>query len=78
MTKKDVVVWGGTKEVGRNEATKGLSQLNDFARENNHTNIIQISVPHRFDLHVNSCVNKELEVFNIKLTDEGLRAHSFY
>jgi hypothetical protein len=71
LTKKEVVVvWGGTKEVGGNEATKGLSQLKDFARENNHTNIIQMSVPHRFDLHVNSCVNKEVEVFNRKLSTQ--------
>lgn len=27
-------------------------------------------VPHRFDLHVNSCVNKEVEVFNRRLSKQ--------
>jgi hypothetical protein len=26
-----------------------------------------MGIPHRFDLHENSCVNKEIEVFNSKL-----------
>jgi hypothetical protein len=62
-----VVVCGGTKDVGKNESTNGLSQLKDFVSRNSHTNIIQICVPHRYDLHENSCVNKEVEVFNRKL-----------
>jgi hypothetical protein len=42
LTKKDVVVlWGGTKYVGRNEATDGWSQLQDFVIENIHKNSIQ-------------------------------------
>jgi hypothetical protein len=59
-----VVVWGGTKDVGRSEVVNGLSQLKDFVRENGHTNIIHMCVPHRIDLHVNSCVNKQMEVFS--------------
>jgi hypothetical protein len=45
------------------EATNGMSQLNDFVRGNSNTNIIQICVPHRFDIHVNSCVKKKDEIF---------------
>jgi hypothetical protein len=68
LTKNDViVVWGGTRDVSRNETTSGLNQLKDFFRKNNHMNIIQMGVPHRFDLHANSCVNKEIEVFSRKL-----------
>jgi hypothetical protein len=44
-----------------------LRQLKDFVRENSDTNVIQMCVPHRFDLHVNSYVNKDVEVFNRKL-----------
>jgi hypothetical protein len=66
LTTKDVVVWGGRKDVGKKETTNGLRQLMGFVRENSHTNIIQMYVPHTFDLHVNSYVNREVEVFNRK------------
>jgi hypothetical protein len=62
-----VVVWRVTKDIAKNETTSGFRQLEDFLRENGRTNIIQMCVPHRFDLHVRSCVNKEVEVFNRKL-----------
>jgi hypothetical protein len=55
------VVWGGTKDVEKNETRNGLGQLMYFVKENSD---IQMCVPYRFDLHVNSCVNKEVEVFN--------------
>jgi glutathionyl-hydroquinone reductase len=68
LTKNDaVVVWEGKRDVGRNESNNGLKQLKDFYMENNQTNMIQICVPHRFDLSANSCVNKEVEAFNRKL-----------
>jgi hypothetical protein len=68
LTKNDVIViWGGTRDVGRNETTGGLNQLKDFFKKNNHTNIIQMCVPHRYDLHSNSCVNKGIEVLNRRL-----------
>jgi hypothetical protein len=61
-------VWGGTREAGKNETKNGLNQIKDFFKKNNHTNIIPLCAPHRFDLHVNSCVNKEVEVFNRRLS----------
>jgi hypothetical protein len=63
-----VVVWGGTKEVRKNETKNGLKQIKEFCKKNNHTNIIQLCVPHRDDLHINSCVNKEVKVFNRRLS----------
>jgi hypothetical protein len=32
-----LVVYGGTKDVGKKEATNGMSQLKEFATENSHT-----------------------------------------
>jgi hypothetical protein len=64
-TKKDVVVvWGGIQDEGRKEATNGFSQLKYFVRGNSHTNIIQMCVPHRSELHVNSCVSNGVDHFN--------------
>ena len=58
LSKKDVViVWGGSRDVGKNEAKQ----------MNKHTNIILMEVPHRHDLIQYSCVNKELEKYNSKM-----------
>jgi hypothetical protein len=55
QTKNDIIViWRGIRDVSKTE-TSGLNQLKDFFRKNNHTNIIQMGIPHRFDLHENSC-----------------------
>jgi hypothetical protein len=68
LTKKDVVVlWGGTKDVGRNETRDGLKQTQAFVKKNSHMNVILISVPHRHDLDVISYVHTEVRVFSRKL-----------
>lgn len=68
LTKKDVVVvWGGTRDVARNESEKGLRQICNFVENLKHTNVIVMSVPCRHDLASTSCVNHEVKVFNRKL-----------
>jgi RNase H-fold protein (predicted Holliday junction resolvase) len=68
FTNKDIVViWGGTRDVGKNESAKGLHQLKNFVEQNNQTNFIVIGVPHRYDLDLKSCVNEEVKVYNRKL-----------
>jgi hypothetical protein len=44
-----------------------MQEVKEFVRENSRPNIIQMCVPNRFDLYVNSCVNKDVEVFNRQL-----------
>ena len=68
LTKKDVVVlWGGSNDIARNNSLVGLKHIIEFLIEANHTNVILMTAPHRYDLITNSCVNKEVEVFNKKL-----------
>jgi hypothetical protein len=68
LTNKDVlVVWGGTRDVGRNETAKGLHQIRNIVDNHSQINIIIMSVPHRHDLEANSCVNQEVNVCNRKL-----------
>ena len=56
FTNKDtVVVWGGARDVGKNESAKGLHQLKNFVEQNNQTNFIVIGVPHRYDLDLVMC-----------------------
>ena len=59
-----MVLWGGTKDVSRNETSNGQTQIRNFVRENGHTNILVMNLPDRQDLEVNSCVNREIKVFN--------------
>jgi len=70
LTKKDVVVlWGGggSFDIARNNLTVGMKHLLEFVTNANHTNVILISSPHRYDLMSNSCVNIDVEKFNRKL-----------
>lgn len=68
LTKKDVVVvWGGTRDVARNESEKGLRQICNLAENLKHTNVIVMNVPCRHDLASTSCVNHEVKVYNRKL-----------
>jgi hypothetical protein len=68
LTKKDVVVlWGGSNDIARNNATEGMNHTLDFITKAYHTNLVLISAPHRHDLIWNLCVNNEVETFNKKL-----------
>jgi len=62
-----VVVWEGTKDAGRNETRDGLNHTQAFVMKNSQTNVILMSVPHRYDLDMDLCVNKQVKTFNRKL-----------
>jgi hypothetical protein len=67
LTKNDVVMWGGTKDGGKNETQKGLLQINNFVQNHNQTNIIVLGIPHRYNLQINSYMNNYIKVINRKL-----------
>jgi len=68
LTKKDIVVlWGGSNDIARNNSLEGLKHILELFINANHTNVILLTAPHRHDLITNSCVNKEVEMFNKKL-----------
>jgi len=68
LTKKDaVIICGGTRDIGRNESKKAPQQIRNFVQNHNQTNVIVMSAPYRHDLDSNSCVDKEVTVFNRKL-----------
>lgn len=58
------MLWGEAKDVGRNETRDGLKQVQAFVKKNSHRNVTLMSVPHRFDVDTNSCVNSEIKLFN--------------
>ena len=61
LSKQDVVVvWRGSRDVGKNETKQGINRVKNFVETNKHTNIILMEAPHRHDLIQYSCVNKEV------------------
>ena len=68
LSKRDVVVvWGGSKDVGKMETKQGTNRIQRFVETNKHTNIILMEVHHRHDLIQESCVNKEVEKYNSRI-----------
>jgi hypothetical protein len=68
LTKRDVVdFWGGTNETGKYISQNGLRYLVNFVKNNSHTNVTIINVPHQHDLVNWLCVNREVRRFNRKL-----------
>ena len=60
-------MWGGTRDVGKNETEKGLYQIKNFVENHRQTNFIVMGVPCRHDLDPKSCINDEVKVYNRKL-----------
>ena len=68
LTKQDdVVVWGGIRDISRNDSQKGLCQIRNFVERHSQTNVLIVNVPNRYDLEARSCVNYEVNAFNRKL-----------
>jgi hypothetical protein len=68
LGKNDVLVFGGgANDISKNDSKMGLRPILNFVRNNSHTNIVLLDVPHRYDLANWSCVNNEINTFNRKL-----------
>ena len=68
FTKEDIIIFlGGTNDISRNEAKKGLRVLEDFIQQTVNTNLILLDAPHRYDLSSKSCVNTEVKLYNRRL-----------
>jgi RNase H-fold protein (predicted Holliday junction resolvase) len=67
LSKNDVVVLcGGSLDIARNDSMQGLASISRFVKNLEHTNVVVVDAPHRFDLETSSCVNK-VTAFNRKL-----------
>jgi hypothetical protein len=62
------VIQGGSNDIYRNNSEAALMQIMKFCKNVNNTNIIVADIPSRYDLVKNSIVNKEIQVFNRKLS----------
>jgi hypothetical protein len=68
LTNRDaVIVWGGTRDISRNDNQNCFRQIRNFVKRHSETNVLVVNVPNSFDLETHSCVNYELKTFNRKL-----------
>jgi hypothetical protein len=68
LAKDDIlIIWGGVKDVCRNETHKCIKQVSKFVQSNLNMNVIFLNLPKRRDLVEQSCVNKEIDTCNRKL-----------
>ena len=66
LTREDIVVLeGGANGVARNNSVVGMKHISDLLIT--RTNVILLRVPHRHDQINDSCVNREVKVFNRSL-----------
>lgn len=69
LTNEDyAVIWAGANDVAKNEANMAIHCLQNALSTLQNTNVIVTGVPHRHDLPEWSCVNKEIQFTNRKLT----------
>ena len=62
-----VIIQGGSNDINKNEAARGLKHLQNFIHHTSNTNILTLAAPHRHDLQQTSCINKGIQVHNRKL-----------
>lgn len=63
LTKQDVtVIWGGSKDVGKNSIRNGIKCIQNFVKTNSLTSIVIIGVQCRHDLDKISCVNRKVDI----------------
>ena len=53
--------------IWKEQLYRGPKTTMDFIKTNNHTNIILVTVPPRYDLMLSSCVNSEIKSFKTEL-----------
>jgi len=62
-----IVIFSGTNDYELNEFSLTLQNITRFIQTNNHTNIILINVPLRYDLPNSASVNSSISILNRKL-----------
>jgi len=59
----------GANNIAKNALGKGLTQTPNILRRNQHTNIIVINVPQRFDRNEKSCIHVKVKGYDRKMSE---------
>ena len=60
-------ICSGTNDIDKNHSRNAFKNITDFITSVNHTNIILIGVPHRYDVTNDSHVNSKIRTLNCQL-----------
>jgi hypothetical protein len=60
----DVVIWGGSNDIGKNNSREALKHLCNFVKNNQMLNTVVMTAPPRCDLLPSSFINDEVNSFN--------------
>jgi lysophospholipase L1-like esterase len=64
-----IVINGGANDIGskRNQTNRVLVKIAQFMQKHTNTDIIDVNIPHRYDMDRNSVTNLEIQAINRKL-----------
>jgi len=62
-----IIICSDTNDYKLNELSLTLQNITNFVKNNNHTNIILMNVPLRYDLTTSISVNRNISILNRKL-----------
>jgi hypothetical protein len=66
-----IIIWGGVKDIGRNNIVEDIEYVNKFMNDNTNKNIVLLNSPHRHALISTSCVNNEVINYNSSVMNGG-------
>ena len=73
-----IVICSGTNDYELNEFSLTLKNITNFVKSNNHTNIILMNVPFRYDLPSTISVNMNISILKRMLQKLGFFSHSSF
>jgi hypothetical protein len=62
-----LIICSGTNDINRNSSKNAVKNITNFIMNVNHTNIIIINVPYRYDVLNHPHINSSIKSFNSKL-----------
>jgi hypothetical protein len=62
-----LVICSSTNDLTTNKSALAFQNISNMVTRNNHTNIILINIPHRYDTTNTNTTNENIEKFNKKL-----------
>jgi hypothetical protein len=62
-----LIICSGTNDLAVNKSTSALRNISNFVTRNEHTNIILVNVPYRYDTRKSNIVNESIGRLNKKL-----------
>jgi hypothetical protein len=64
LTEEDTLIYcGGTNDIAQNNTSRGIKFIHHYLLKNQHTNIILMGAPHRYDLMESLIINEETQGF---------------